>query len=52
MTSETKKELHEGVNGSGNTTWMVVTVSQATGQWDHIEHFSNKAEAENWMTWA
>ena len=45
------KELHTGVNGSGNTVYLVVTVN-AQGQWVWIERFDSKAEAESWLKYA
>ena len=50
MTNE-KKELHEGVSGSGHTSYLVVTV-RSNGSWKHTETFDNKAEALNWMRWS
>ena len=44
-------ELHEGISGSGNTVWMVVTVRDSDGSWFHVEKFTSKAEADNWMIW-
>ncbi len=46
-----KKELHTGINGSGATVYLVVTVSE-TGGWKHIEKFDTEAEALNWIKWA
>jgi hypothetical protein len=48
---KTKYELHEGVNGNGNTMWMVVAVD-ANGNWRHTHYFDNKAEATCWMKYA
>jgi len=45
------KEMHEGINGSGKTLYMVVTVCTQTGRWLHSEDFTNKAEAMHWMKW-
>ena len=47
-------EIAEGINGSGNTVWIVCTVRQeATGRQNHwMEYFDTKAEAENWVKWA
>jgi hypothetical protein len=42
--------ITEGINGSGEKVWLVVSVTE-TGAWDHIESFDNKEEAEHWMTW-
>lgn len=44
-------EIHEGVNGRGNTMWMVITINVDTGQYLWTEYFDNKAEAENWLEW-
>ena len=45
------KELREGINGSGHTMWMVVSVD-ADGNWKHIEYFDSKAEALCWLQYA
>lgn len=51
-----RKELHEGVGGSGDTTYMVVTVETdivtKIDRWSHIEYFKDKAEAKCWLRWA
>jgi len=44
------KELHEGVNGSGNKIWIVVTVKN--GLWIWQEYFVNENEAKCWLKWA
>lgn len=53
---EKRKELHEGVGGSGDTIYMVVTVETdivtKIDRWSHIEKFKNKAEAKCWLRWA
>jgi hypothetical protein len=41
-------ELHEGLNGSGNTVYLVVRVN-AAGDWLFIHRFSAKEAAFNWM---
>ena len=46
----TTKELHEGINGSGNTIWIVATVKDGIWMWQ--ERFMNKKEAECWLKWA
>jgi hypothetical protein len=48
---DTHKEIVEGLNGSGQPVYMVVTINKA-GQWDWIERFDNLAEAECWKQWA
>ena len=50
--AKTHRELVEGWNGSGNTVYMVCTVSNETGNWLWIERFDTKAEALHWMKWA
>ncbi len=45
-------EKHNGINGSGENTFLIVTVSNATGEWLHVETFTNEAEADCWMKWA
>ncbi len=49
---KTHKEMHEGINGSGNAVYLVVTVCDETGRWLWQERFTNKQEAEHWMKWA
>lgn len=51
MTS-TRKEMVEGIDGTGRTMWMVVTVDVETGRWIWTERFTSKREAECWMKWA
>jgi len=46
-----KKELHEGVAGNGDTTWVVATVD-SKGNWIWQEVFKCKAEAEAWIKYA
>ena len=46
------REIREGVSGSGNTIYLVVTACAKTGQWIHSETFRSKSEAECWMKWA
>jgi len=46
------KELFEGINGSGHTTWTVATVNEPGGQWLWMERFDSKAEALNWIKWS
>lgn len=48
----THKELKEGVNGSGNTVFLVFTIRDSDGACLHVEYFNSKAEAENWIKWA
>ena len=48
----THKELHEGINGNGNTVYLVVTVRDSDGSWRHTERFDSKSEAEAWKKWA
>ena len=48
---KTRKELHEGIDGSGHKLFMVVTLN-AAGRWVWIERFTNEAEARNWIRWA
>ena len=50
-TSTTTKELHEGINGSGNKVWTVAIVNE-TGRWIFMHRFTNKEEALNWIKWA
>lgn len=47
---EKSKEKHNGVNGSGNQVFLIVTVQN--NEWIWIETFTNEAEADNWMKWA
>jgi hypothetical protein len=47
----TKKELHEGVSGNGQTIWIVATVNEQ-GQWIWQEQFKNKKEAQSWIKYA
>lgn len=47
-----QKELVEGMNGSGQTTWTVAVINPQTGYWLHTDTFTNKQEAELWMKWA
>jgi hypothetical protein len=46
-----RKELHKGINGSGQTIYLVVTVDES-GRWIWTERFNSKPEAECWMKWA
>lgn len=46
-----RKELHTGINGKGNTTWIVVTVA-SNGRWLYMEYFDNEPEALCWLRWA
>lgn len=46
-----RKELHEGVSGRGDTTYLVVTVRR-DGMWLHVETFATKAEALSWIKYA
>ena len=48
---KTHKEMHEGMNGSGQKIHMVVTVG-ANGRWVWIESFTNKAEADSWIKYS
>ena len=45
-------EIKEGINGSGETKYMVVTVERGTGRWIHTEDFKTLAEAKNWIKWS
>lgn len=47
----THKELHEGINGSGDKVYQVVTVDE-DGNWKWIEKFDTKAEALSWIQWS
>ena len=42
--------ITEGVNGSGQTVYMVVT--EVDGRWTHIERFTSLKEAQSWLKWA
>lgn len=44
-------ELHTGINGSGNTVYLVVAVDDK-GNWKFTHTFTNEKEAKNWMKWA
>jgi len=46
------KEIHNGINGSGNTVWIVVTVCDTTGRWLWQETFTREAEAKSWFKYA
>ena len=48
----THRILTDGLDGSGHTVYMVVTVDNKTGNWLHIERFASKEEAECWLKWA
>lgn len=47
----THMELRTGVNGSGHTLYMAVTV-RFDGSWKWVERFTDKAECLNWIKWA
>ena len=46
-------KLLEGINGSGNTIYIVRTIRQGeNGIVRHDEIFTNKSEANNWMKYS
>ena len=47
-----RHEIAEGVSGSGNTLWIVVTTDSETGRCLWMEYFRNKAEAQRWLEYA
>jgi len=48
--TQMKKEIGEGLNGSGHTVWMVY--SMRGNLCIHIEYFDTLAEANSWIRWA
>jgi len=44
-------ELRQGVNGSGNKIYIVVSVDSTTGRWRHTDTFKSTQLAEAW-NWA
>lgn len=52
--SKGTKTIETGINGRGDTVWIVVT--ERTGEAGrivrHAETFDTKAEAEAWVRWA
>jgi len=50
MTTQTTKEINEGINGSGQKIWIVFTLKDGNVIW--MEKFDNKSEAESWVKWA
>ncbi len=44
-------ELHTGIDGLGETIYMVVTVSES-GRWIHTEYFDTESEALCWMKYS
>ena len=46
---DTHEELHKGVSSQGPRKYMIVTVNNNSGQWGHIEYFSNEDDANRWL---
>lgn len=44
-------ELRSGIDGCGETIYMVVTVSES-GRWIHTEYFDTESEALCWMKYS
>jgi hypothetical protein len=40
-----------GINGSGQKVWLIFTDSPE-GRVNHVERFTSRSEAINWMRWA
>lgn len=47
-------ELHWGLDGSGNTTWIVLSewVDLDGRTRSHAEYFTTEAQAKNWIKWS
>ena len=45
-------ELFDGINGSGETTYLVASVEVSGGRWIHTDEFVSLGEAKNWMKWS
>ena len=44
-----RKELKEGINGSGHKVWVVFSINTETNSCIHNEYFDTEAEAKNWI---
>lgn len=46
-------ELRQGINGSGNTIFILFTkrITKNGKTINRMEYFKSKAEAENWIEW-
>ena len=49
--SHSIKRIYPGLNGSGNTVWLVATEA-ADGRWVAVETFDTESEAASWVRWA
>jgi hypothetical protein len=47
-----EREIKWGINGSGQSVWIVFTINTDTGRVLGSESFTSEAEAEAWVKWA
>lgn len=50
ITNTTTRDITTGINGKGQTVWIVTT--QRGARHLGMESFTSEAEARNWLKWA